>query len=237
MKLSNILLGHEDRTVDHTFDYLKANGFSDIEAVHLHQLQTWRRRGLYAGLLGGAIACYSNYKSQRFLIPVIPKRFLKLSYPLSIVAGVLLGYYFFNGNRSGANTVFTNLYTNNVLVTNKMLLVSQFHPFNRKFTEEEKEQMLFNARLKRWGRKKYIYNPLVHGPDEAKFKEKHERFNSGYFTVPLELEARIYAENVEKLKSGEKVRLLPFKLIDHLSVDGSEIGMKKLGLFKKKEAV
>lgn len=237
MKVSNIILGHEDRTVDHTYDYLKANGFSEIEAMHLHHLQTQRNIGFSAGLLISAGICYSIYKGQRFLLPVVPKRFLKYAYPLTVVGGLVFSKFFWNGNRAGANTVLTNLYTNNVLITNKIMLVSQFYPFNRKFTEEEKEQMLFNARLKRWGRKKYIYNPLVHGADEGKFKEKHDRFNSGHFTVPLELEARIYAENVEKLKSGEKVRLEPFKLMDHLSIDGSEIGMKKFGLFKKKEAV
>mmetsp|Transcript_134239 Transcript_134239/g.199749 ORF Transcript_134239/g.199749 Transcript_134239/m.199749 type:complete len:92 (-) Transcript_134239:274-549(-) len=60
-----------------------------------------------------------------------------------------------------------DLYSNNIYYASKNALCHNFEPFNRKFSEAEKgifnEKSVFaESNLKR----KWIYNPHIHGEDE-----------------------------------------------------------------------
>ena len=93
---------------------------------------------------------------------------------------------------------------------------------NRKFTEEEIQQMKFNEKLKKRGPKKYHYNQHVHG-EEQTHKERHEAWNEGKHYLPKFLKDKIIQENIKKMENGEQIKLYPFNLKNKLDRNGKEI--------------
>ena len=121
-----------------------------------------------------------------------------------------LSYYMLNAPRIAANTKIADVYSNNKLTANKREVL-RIQNFNRKFLPEEIEQFLHNENLITKGRKRYTYNPHVHGEDEAKFKTKFERVNSGEHSFSQQMMDSIRSENQLKLDNHEVVRLVPWK--------------------------
>jgi hypothetical protein len=237
MTIGDWIFGSEDRGLDNSLDYLIANGFTPSEAPLIKKINFQMVEGGYIGLSIATFINYSLWKTKSFRVQLIPKRWLPVTYPLVFVAGFSLGNFFLRSNRTGANTPFANIYTNNILVHNKRQIVSNFYSFNRKFTQEEIEQMRFNLNLKKFGPKKYTYNPNIHGPDEAKHREKHERFNSGVLVVTQESLAKINKENQAKIAAGENVHIYPFNFMNHVTTDGTDVGLVKFGLLHKRETI
>ena len=107
---------------------------------------------------------------------------------------------------------------------NKKAILDASH-FNRKFLPEEIEQMKLNEKLRVKGRKRYIYNPAIHGDDEAKFKEWFERMNSGKHLINSDMGKQIKEDNIKKIESGETIRLIPWKANIGLDPSGLRFGL------------
>jgi len=237
MTITDLIFGPESRSSDRTLDYLKQNGFTTEEAELFHFFKKRKDKGFYFGLGGGILALYFIQRGRRFMLPLFNPR-LSLPFKLLILmSGYMTGNYLYNYNRTGANASLPNLYTNNVLVANKQALMIHFKPFNRSFLQEEIEQMLYNGNLKVYGPKKYIYNPYVHGSDEFKYRAKYDRFNSGEHLLTRDITAEIAKLNEEKTRHGEEVVLHPFQIKKFMSIDGTQLGLKKFGVFHKKEVI
>lgn len=118
-------------------------------------------------------------------------------------------YYLMNAPRKARDSFIGNMYSNNLLTGNKRAVL-QMPNFNRKFLPEEIEQFLHNEMVQSKGRKRYIYNPEIHGEDEAAFKKYFGRMNSGEHRFTLEMLAEIREANAAKEAQGEVVRLVPW---------------------------
>ena len=116
----------------------------------------------------------------------------------------------FNSPRIAADTDMAKYYSNNVLTSYKRGVL-QMTSFNRKFLPSEIEQFLFNENLQKKGRKRYIYNPKVHGEDEAEFKQWFRRMNSGKYDFSNRFYKQIEQANEAKLKEREIVQLVPWR--------------------------
>ena len=237
MRLSEIVFGPQNVGKDRRYESLTSQGFSYEEARRLTWLRGRVEIGKYIGGVAGVLAVYGIYKGHKFPLPFVN---YQVNIPLALavaIGGVMVGEYVFNANRRGANTYLSNAYTNNNIIANKHDFIQNFELFNRKFTEEEIEQMLFNTKLKTYGRKKYTYNPLVHGDDEEKFKAKHQLFNSGKHVISETIKSDIDAQNTAKISSNEKIILKPFKITDHIDPHGTKEHIHKLELFTKQHVL
>lgn len=147
-------------------DPLVTEGFTNEEVKNLNfiynRISTYRTAGFVTGISFSYLSFY------QYLTPARKKR-----NPLYLVSGFVsfplihflfnyLGFY----NRKGSNTYLANLYSNNVWRINSLNFTNNYFVFNRKFTEEEKAQFLFNAKRLVRGPKKYHYNPHIHGSNE-----------------------------------------------------------------------
>ena len=237
MKLTEIIFGPENLGKDRRYDALVSLGFSHDEAVRLAWLRNRIEMGKYIGSAIAALTIYGIYKGHKYPLPFIN---YQLNIPLALAigaAGIAAGQYYFNANRRGANTYLSNFYTNNNIMASKHDFIQNFELFNRKFTKDEIEQMLFNSKLKVYGRKKYIYNAVIHGDDEDKFKARHQLFNSGKHVITDYIQNDIHEQNVAKIMANEKIVLKPFKVSEHIDPHGSKEHIHKLELFSKQHVL
>ena len=235
MNLSDIILGPRNLLRNEKLDFLKENGFSEEEAKSLYVFQKIYNRAKLAVLVGVGAVFY-GYSARKGLQLISRKYNAQILVIGTLTAAVLITDYYL-ANRRGANTPISNLYTNNLLTTNIKSLNRNFIPFNRKFTEEEKEQMIYNYNLQTLGRKKYTYNKFVHGDDEEAHKMKHERFNSGENVMTLDKIQLIKKLNESKINNGEVVTEKPVKIIKIVSDDGMSIDVKKFNWWRKTEFI
>ena len=89
--------------------------------------------------------------------------------------------------------------------------------FNRKFLPEEIEQFLHNENVQNKGRKRYIYNSVVHGDDEEAFKKVFERMNSGKHKFTKEMKLKIRELNQSKLDNDEVIRMVPGNVTSNIN--------------------
>ena len=120
-------------------------------------------------------------------------------------------YYLLNAPRMDLENSFTSRLSNNELTRNK-LEIKRMPKFNRKFLPEEIEQFLHNENVQTKGRKRYIYNPMIHGDDEDAFKEYFERMNSGEHRLTDDMIDRIREMNAAKKQNNESVQLVPWSI-------------------------
>jgi hypothetical protein len=153
MKFSDIIFGSPNVSKDASLDHLVSEGFSREEAKMLAWLRMRMDLGKYLGLVGGLLLLASIRKGHKTPLPLFSKPISTRTIFGSIIGMYFVGNYLFNYNRRGSNTPIANFYTNNNLMANKFDLVQNFEPFNRKFTKDEVEQMIFNGKLKTLGRK------------------------------------------------------------------------------------
>ena len=237
MKLTEVLLGSPNLGRDRSLDHLVSEGFSREEAVTLAWLRRRMDLGQYLGLGAGLLLLASVRKGRLMPLPLFSRPVSTRLVAGVLAGGLLAGNFLFNGNRRAGNTPIGNLYSNNNLIANKLDLVQNYEPFNRKFTRPEVEQMLFNDRLKTLGRKKYIYNPNVHGADEAAFKAKHELFNSGKHEITPDILSEVDLLNASKKAIGEPIVLKPFKISEHLDIHGSKEHIHKFEVLSKRHVL
>jgi hypothetical protein len=237
MKLSEIIFGYENIGKDVSLDHIISEGFSREEAKVLGWLRARMDIGKYAGLAGGLLILASIRKGYMLPLPLVSHRIDSRLVIGTLGVSFLIGNYFFNHNRRAGNTPLGNLYSNNILMANKFDLIQNFEPFNRKFTNDEVEQMLFNGKLKTYGRKKYIYNPHVHGDNEEVFKARHELFNSGKHVITADIKRDIDQLNSAKVANHEEITLKPFKITEHLDKNGARESVQKFGVFTKRHVI
>lgn len=237
MKLSEIIFGYENIGKDNSLDHLVSEGFSREEAKVLSWLRHRMDIGKYLGLAGGLLMLASIRKGHLLPVPLVNRRIDSRVIIGTFGLSFIVGNYFFNHNRRAANTPLGNLYSNNNLMANKFDLIQNFEPLNRKFTKDEVEQMLFNGKLKTYGRKKYIYNPHVHGDDEEVFKARHELFNSGKHVITHDIKREIDEQNHAKVANQETITLKPFKITEHMDIHGARENVQKFGIFTKRHVV
>ena len=237
MKLSEIIFGYQNIGKDTSLDHLVSEGFSREEAKVLGWMRHRMDLGKYFGLAGGLLVLASIRRGHMLPLPLINRQVDSRVIIVTFGTALIVGNYFFNYNRRAGNTPIGNSYSNNILMANKFDLIQNFEPLNRKFTKDEVEQMLFNGKLKTYGRKKYIYNPHVHGDNEAAFKARHELFNSGKHVITHEIQHDIDQQNDAKVANQETIILKPFKITEHMDVNGAREGVQKFGLFSKRHVL
>ena len=188
------------------------------EAKELYSLQSQFNMGYKLGFGAGVFAAYAIYRSKFNPLPYFKSKGSPSNIFGLLIACSGLGWLIFDRNRKAGKTPIGDFYSTNLLMENKTALTSKHEVFNRKFTEDEVEQMLFNGKLKVYGRKKYIYNPNVHGDNEEVFKDKHERFNSGKLHLTSKLKNEIISQNTEKIENGEHLLFKPFRADHNISM-------------------
>ena len=147
MTLTDFIFGPTDIKRKIKLDSLMANGFSQEEAEGLQVISGSKSKARFFSFAAGVggILFFFRMINKHHNTPLFFKNKL-LSYSSIGIAAIGLNYYIY-GNRQGANTPITNFYTNNLLISNRQSIVRNLQLFNRKFTEEEVEQMLFNKDL------------------------------------------------------------------------------------------
>jgi len=154
---------------------------------------------------------------------------LRIGIPLA--CGVIGGYYS-NYYRRAGNSSFGNLLSNNKYLGAKHKLIRGFDVLNRRFTEDEKEQFLFNIDLQRKGPKKYVYNPYLFAT-EQEYKEYYDRMNSGKAILSAKSRREIEEDNKEKLDKHEPLVYEKPNIADDISYSDKHLGIKRLQLYKK----
>lgn len=96
---------------------------------------------------------------------------------------------------------------------------------NRKFTDEEIEKFYLEKGVKESFKRKWIYNPYVHG-DEASFNAKvQELKNRTPVYNKKEVRDKILAENQKKIEAGESVILTPYRIQESVDPSGKKTGL------------
>lgn len=100
-----------------------------------------------------------------------------------------------------------------------------FEVLNRNFTTQEVEQFLNNEDLKKLGKRRYIYNPMIFGSPEE-YKMVYERLNSGKRYLNEMEKKRIATDNQAKNENGETVRLFTKRVDEMIDYTGRFRGKK-----------
>ena len=145
--------------------------------------------------------------------------------------GVMGGYYS-NYYRRAGNSSFGNLASNNKYIFAKNQLIRNFVVLNRRFTEDEKEQFIFNPNLKTKGRKKYVYNPYLFDTEEE-YEEYYNRMNSGEAILSPSSRKQIETENKEKIDKHEALVYERPPVEDFINYSDRKLGVRKLQLVDK----
>ena len=148
-----------------------------------------------------------------------PKQDPKLT-PEIFLSSFFVGLYIFNGERMAAKTRLAQLYSNNVKTANKHALM-RIQPFNRKFLKSEIEHFLHNENVVTKGPKRYTYNKYVHGADEEAHKKRFAVLNGGSMVFGKKEIGEIREMNRDKLEAGEQIRLVNWRINDHLDPTGA----------------
>ena len=128
---------------------LVAAGFSSSESEELLKFQSLQRSPRNVGLILGTVTAY--YCHRKNLLEYAVRRNKRLSLLLGNKVNRMTGLvgvggtvyylvdYLVSNKRLGANSMVGNLYNNNFFIASKEALLTNFTPFNRKFTEVEVE--------------------------------------------------------------------------------------------------
>lgn len=154
---------------------------------------------------------------------------LRIGIPLTTA---VMGGYYSNYYRRAGNSTFGNLFSNNRYVYAKNMLIRNFVILNRRFTEDERRQFIFNIDLQNKGRKKYVYNPFLF-ETEAEYKAYYERMNSGKAILSEKSKAEIAAENQEKVQKHESVVYEKPNYEAILKFEDRHLGLKRLQVINK----
>jgi hypothetical protein len=154
---------------------------------------------------------------------------LRIGIPLTTA---VMGGYYSNYYRRAGNSTFGNLFSNNRYVYAKNMLIRNFVILNRRFTEDERRQFIFNIDLQNKGRKKYVYNPFLF-ESEAEYKAYYERMNSGKAILSEKSKAEIAAENQEKVQKHESVVYEKPNYEAILKFEDRHLGLKRLQVINK----
>ena len=111
-------------------------------------------------------------------------------YFLTVLSGSVVGGYFTNFKRQGANSWLSHFYVNTRYERAKQQFFRNFEVLNRSFTEDEIIQFKHNANLQTIGKKKYVYNPHLHSTEEE-YRKEYERLNSGQYILSKDTETSI----------------------------------------------
>lgn len=132
--------------------------------------------------------------------------------------------------------MFGNATSNNHYIFAKSHFIRNFELLNRRFTEDEKEQFLFNIDLQTKGAKKYVYNPELWN-NEAEYKEYYDRMNSGKHVLSAKSKEEIARDNEEKIKAHEGVQMTKINTKNILKTDHISLGMTEVEAFRKKNII
>lgn len=154
---------------------------------------------------------------------------------IPIAFGIMGGYY---GTyyRRAANSSMGNVPSNNNFIYGKNVLIRNFKVLNRRFTEDEKEQFLFNIHLLTKGPKRYVYNPYLFAT-EAEYAEYYNRMNSGKAILSEKSKFEIIHDNAEKIIKHEEVQMEKANLTKELTFSDRALGIKRLQLYHKEYLV
>lgn len=114
----------------------------------------------------------------------------------------------------------------------KNIILKNFKVLNRRFTEDEKEQFLFNIHLLTKGPKKYVYNPYLFATEQD-YADYYARMNSGKAVLSKESRQQIAEENAEKAEKHEEVIYEKPNYSRDTKFTDRYLGLKRLQLFKK----
>ena len=216
---------------------LSTEGFTLKEIQNLEFIFNRMRNGRTFG--GLAAFAYSNYMLYNHFSVPLRKRCIT-TFPKTIIISTTIYFascYLFNSNRKRGDAFLSNIYSNNALVLNRNELVRNFKNFNRKFTDAEKQQFVFNEQLIRRGQKKYTYNKFVHG-NEEEFKKRHQAWNKGELYLNEKTMLEIENGNRFKTENREVVMVKPFRVLDHVDFLGlKKHKLKTFSLFEKNHVI
>ena len=222
---------------DPVSQYYQREGFNRTEAVNLSWLSNAKCSGDGNGVAVGI-----------GLVVLFNKRIVDLTYKLPYLfygrtglwllrilipcfAGIT-AQYFATFYRKGSNGAYGNLYSNNSYVYAKDSLIRNFVILNRRFTEDERKQFLFNIQLQKKGQKKYVFNPLLHGSEEE-YRKEYERMNGGKAVLSQKSKDEIEQDNREKVVKHEGIVLQKPNHEKFLRFDDRHLGLKRLQIIKK----
>jgi hypothetical protein len=154
---------------------------------------------------------------------------LRIGIPLTTA---VMGGYYSNYYRRAGNSTFGNLLSNNRYVYAKNMLIRNFVILNRRFTEDERKQFIFNIDLQNKGRKKYVYNPFLFATEEE-YKKYYDRVNSGKALLSDNSKSEIAADNQEKVQKHEGIVYQKPNYQEILKFDDRHLGLKRLQLINK----
>ena len=154
---------------------------------------------------------------------------LRIAIPLTTA---VMGGYYSNYYRRAGNSTFGNLFSNNRYVYAKNMLIRNFVILNRRFTEDERRQFIFNIDLQNKGRKKYVFNPFLFSSEEE-YRKYYERMNSGKAILSEQSKAEIASENQEKVQKHETLVYQKPNYQEILKFDDRHLGLKRLQIINK----
>jgi hypothetical protein len=114
----------------------------------------------------------------------------------------------------------------------KNVILRNFEVLNRRFTEDEKEQFLFNIHLLTKGPKKYVYNPYLFS-SEKDYAEYYARMNSGKAYLSKDSKQEIAHENEEKAQKHEHIVFEKPNYSRDITFTDRSLGIKRLQLIKR----
>lgn len=114
----------------------------------------------------------------------------------------------------------------------KNVLLRNFKVLNRRFTEDEKEQFLFNIHLLEKGPKKYVFNPYLFN-SEKEYAEYYARMNSGKAYLSEASKREILKENAEKVQKHEEIVFEKPNYSRDITFTDRSLGIKRLQIFKR----
>lgn len=97
-----------------------------------------------------------------------------------------------------------------------------FEVMNRKFTDEEVEKFEIHKNFNPDFQRRFIYNPHVHGEDEAAFWEKVKALKSPELYKNKVVSEKIQSENAAKVSQGEKIILKPYDITEDVDRSGNK---------------
>lgn len=124
------------------------------------------------------------------------------------------------------------MWSNNKYIFAKNEIIRNFVVLNRRFTEDEKEQFIFNKDLQKKGRKKYVYNPFLFDTEEE-YKEYYDRMNSGEAILSHASHKQIQQENQEKIDKHEILVYERPPIEDFIQHTDRKLGIRRFQVLKK----
>lgn len=213
--------------------HLRNEGFSFEEASSVAWMIDHRMRGEIGGAalgLGTVYFCDNGIRRLCLKLPFVGIRWLGLNG----VRAAIVGLFYMSGGflstfpHKGSNTHLSSMQSNDFYIKSRSHFINNFDVQNRNFTKDEIEQFLNNEDLKRLGKRKYIYNPMVFD-SEAEYADFYERMNNGVYNLSQNSVNKIISDNRAKIADGEDVNLKPVPV--NMLIDSTGKLLKRQGLY------